>query len=146
MEDFKKLPKMQHFKKGGAVQNAYCMGGKAKSKYKEGGEVESHEDIVEDKKLIKKAIKMHDEQEHPGEKTNLSKLRKGGRAAKSAGTVRKYKAGGAIENIYGAKKESPDLANIQEVKSIKPGLAAAPSKAAVKQKQPVINKRHGGKC
>ena len=36
-------------------------------------------DIAEDKKLIKKAFKMHDKQEHKGGKgTNLSKLKKGG--------------------------------------------------------------------
>ena len=38
-----------------------------------------HDDIQEDKKLIKKAFKMHDAQEHKGGKgTNLSKLKKGG--------------------------------------------------------------------
>jgi hypothetical protein len=36
------------------------------------------EDIAQDKKLIKKAIRMHDEQEHPGKHTNLKKLKKGG--------------------------------------------------------------------
>ena len=38
----------------------------------------SKEDMKEDKKLIKKAFSMHDKQEHPGKKTNLSKLKKGG--------------------------------------------------------------------
>ena len=37
-----------------------------------------HEDIAEDKKMVKKAIKMHDEQLHGGKKTNLAKLKKGG--------------------------------------------------------------------
>lgn len=37
-----------------------------------------HEDIVADKKLIKKAFKMHDKQEHPGKRTNLKSLKKGG--------------------------------------------------------------------
>jgi hypothetical protein len=38
-----------------------------------------HDDIMEDKKLIKKAFKMHDAQEHKGGKgTSLSKLKKGG--------------------------------------------------------------------
>lgn len=38
-----------------------------------------HDDLAEDKKLIKKAFKMHDAQEHKGGKgTNLSKLKKGG--------------------------------------------------------------------
>ena len=36
------------------------------------------QDLAQDKKLIKKAIAMHDKQEHPGKKTNLSKLKKGG--------------------------------------------------------------------
>ena len=35
-----------------------------------------HDDIKEDKKLIKKAFSMHDKQEHPGKKTNLSKLKR----------------------------------------------------------------------
>ena len=38
-----------------------------------------HDDLAADKKLIKKAFKMHDAQEHKGGKgTNLSKLKKGG--------------------------------------------------------------------
>lgn len=45
---------------------------------KEGGAV--HDDVAEDKKLIKKAFKMHDAQEHKGKHTNLSKLKKGGPA------------------------------------------------------------------
>jgi len=49
-----------------------CEGGH----YKEGG----HTDIKEDKKLIKKAFKMHDDQLHEGKPTNLSKLRRGGSA------------------------------------------------------------------
>ena len=52
-------------------------------------------DMAQDKKIVKKAFKMHDEQEHGGEKTDLSKLKKGGRA-KMKGTVRTYKAGGLI--------------------------------------------------
>lgn len=37
-----------------------------------------HEDVKEDKKLIKKAFSMHDKQLHEGKKTNLAKLKKGG--------------------------------------------------------------------
>lgn len=37
-----------------------------------------HDDLAEDKKLVKKAFRMHDAQEHPGKKTNLSGLKKGG--------------------------------------------------------------------
>jgi len=46
-----------------------------------------HDDIKEDKKLIKKAFSMHDKQEHPGKHTNLSNLKKGGK-------VHKMKQGG----------------------------------------------------
>ena len=47
-------------------------------KYAEGGE----SDIKQDKALIKKAIHMHDAQEHKGEHTNLDKLKKGGEESK----------------------------------------------------------------
>jgi hypothetical protein len=46
---------------------------------KEGGSVK-HDDIKEDKKLIKRAFGMHDKQEHGGKHTDLSKLKKGGMA------------------------------------------------------------------
>ena len=37
-----------------------------------------HSDLAEDKKLVKKAFKLHDTQKHEG-KTDLSKLKKGGK-------------------------------------------------------------------
>ena len=37
-----------------------------------------HSDIAEDKKLVKKAIGMHDNQLHGGKKTKMSGLKKGG--------------------------------------------------------------------
>lgn len=37
-----------------------------------------HDDIVEDKKIVKKAIGMHDKQLHGGKKTELAGLKKGG--------------------------------------------------------------------
>jgi hypothetical protein len=116
MDDFKKLPKMQCFKTGGSVKpKAMCYGGKMKK----GGEVDAA-DVKQDKAIVKKAFKMHDEQEHKGDHTNLSKLRKGGRAKKAVGTVQKYKAGGNVTNVYEAKKKAGDLSNIEKVKSITP--------------------------
>ena len=47
-----------------------------KEMHSEKGEMKK--DIAQDKKLIKKAIAMHDKQEHPGKKTKLAKLKKGG--------------------------------------------------------------------
>jgi hypothetical protein len=123
MEGFKSLPKMQCFKEGGSVK-AMAYGGKMKK----GGHSESKEmkkDIVQDKKVVKKAFAMHDKQSHEGEKTNLSKLKKGGRMKKEVGTVKKYKAGGAIE----MKKDAGDKDDIKKVKQTKPKKAAAPSAA-----------------
>ena len=39
-------------------------------------------DMAQDKAMIKKAIGMHDKQEHKGEHTDLSNLKKGGMAMK----------------------------------------------------------------
>ena len=124
MEGFKSLPKMQCFREGGSVK-AMCYGGKMKK----GGHAESKEmkkDIAQDKKVVKKAFAMHDKQSHEGEKTNLSKLKKGGRMKKEVGTVKKYKAGGAIE----MKKDAGDKDDIKKVKQTKPKKAAAPSAAS----------------
>jgi hypothetical protein len=124
MEGFKSLPKMQCFKEGGSVK-AMCYGGKMKK----GGHAESKEmkkDVAQDKKVVKKAFAIHDKQSHEGEKTNLSKLKKGGRMKKEVGTVKKYKAGGAIE----MKKDAGDKDDIKKVKQTKPKKAAAPSAAS----------------
>lgn len=52
---------------------------------------EMKKDLAQDKKMIKKAVTMHDKQLHGGKKTNLSTLKKGGLAAghKSANGVAK---------------------------------------------------------
>jgi len=109
MEDFKSNPKMSCYKEGGSV------------KYKSRKSVKETDaaDIAQDKAVVKKAFAIHDKQEHPGEKTDLSTLKKGGRAKKAVGTVRKYKTGGSVDNVYGAKKKSGDLDNIQKTKDIK---------------------------
>jgi hypothetical protein len=46
---------------------------------KEGGK--AHSDVKMDKKVVKKAVGMHDKQQHGGKKTNLSKLAGGGLSA-----------------------------------------------------------------
>ena len=121
MEGFKSNTKMAQnlpcYKEGGAV-------------YKSRKSVEKSEsaDIAQDKKIVKKAFHMHDEQEHKGSKTDLSKLRKGGRAKKDCGTVKKYKTGGAV-GVYGSKKTDADISNIEKAKKVVPAKAAAPSAA-----------------
>ena len=118
MDGFKSSPKMQCYKEGGAV--------KYKSRHSEKSEMS--EDIAQDKKVVKKAFAMHDKQSHEGEKTNLSKLKKGGRMKKEGGCVGRYKEGGSIK----MKKDAADIKDIQKIKLTKTKKAAAPSKAAIK--------------
>ena len=56
-------------------------GGMAKKMAKE----DTKMDKTQDKAMIKKAFGMHDKQEHKGEHTNLSKLKKGGMTKMAAG-------------------------------------------------------------
>jgi len=112
MEGFKKLTKgVKCFKEGGSVY---------KSRHSEKSEKDV--DIKQDKAVVKKAFAMHDKQEHPGEKTDLSKLKKGGRAKKAQGTVKKYACGGGV---YGAKKTKEDIKSIDSAKDCKPKKLAA---------------------
>ena len=48
-------------------------------------------DMAQDKKMVKKAVGMHDKQMHGGKKTDMSTLKKGGMA------VKKMAKGGGIE-------------------------------------------------
>jgi len=124
MDGFKKLPKqIACFKEGGSIQRS--VENFTKRDRKEIPEA----DVKQDKKIVKKAFGIHDAQLHDGEKTDLSNLKKGGRAKKAMGTVKKYKAGGSVDNEYSAKKSSGDLDNIEKVKNIKAGKADAPNAA-----------------
>jgi len=107
MEGFKTLAKgVKCFKEGGSVY---------KSRHSEKNE--KSEDIAQDKKIVKKAFSLHDKQEHKGEHTDLSKLKKGGRSKKEVGTVKKYACGGGV---YGAKKTKEDIKSIDDAKTCKP--------------------------
>ncbi len=146
MEGFKKLPKgVACFKEGGSVY---------KSRHSEKSEVS--EDIAKDKQIVKKAVSIHDKQQHGGEKTNLSTLKKGGRAKKDVGTVKKYKTGGTVENAYGAPKTDKDIKDIANTKRQKPKkmqmggmtgpaaagpMAAAPSAATGQGQMTELEKR-----
>jgi hypothetical protein len=61
-------------------------------KFKEGGAMK-HSDIKMDKKVVKKAVGMHDKQQHGGKKTDLATLNKGGMAC----TPKKMARGGGVE-------------------------------------------------
>ena len=58
-------------------------------KFKEGG-IMKDADLAQDKKMVKKAVSMHDKQLHGGKKTKLEKLCGGG-------GVKKMARGGGIE-------------------------------------------------
>ena len=56
-----------------------------------------HEDVKMDKKVVKKAVGMHEKQLHGGKKSNLSTLKSGGRiAAKGEHGVQKQSKRGAM--------------------------------------------------
>jgi hypothetical protein len=67
---------------------------------KKGGKAEGGKsDMAQDKAMIKKAMKQHDEQEHKGGKGTSLSLKKGGKAYATGGVVKGqggYKAGGII--------------------------------------------------
>jgi hypothetical protein len=62
-----------------------------------------HEDIKLDKKIVKKAVGMHDKQQHGGKKTNLSTLKKGGKVcmARGGGVESKGKTKGTMIKMKG---------------------------------------------
>ena len=106
MEGFKPIIKM---KTGGSVSKAVAAHEKKEMAAEKKG---MHTDIVEDKKLVKKAINIHDDQLHEGAKTDLSKLKKGGRCKKDGGTVRKYKCGGEVKKMADGGLTSGPIQNI----------------------------------
>ena len=141
MEGFKKIAKMQCFKEGGSVQRQIANYEKRERK------TEEKADEKEDKKIVKKAFSIHDKQLHETEKTDLSKLKQGGRAKKEKGTVKKYKAGGDVTNVYGTKKTAVDKKNISKTKQIKAPKAKAPSAplTAPMEDAAMVFQKKGGK-
>jgi len=125
MDGFKTLPKMQCFKEGGAVavKNIMKKGGVAKK----GVPAVKEKDEGPKRQMV---AGLKGTTPDVADETTTT-MKKGGRTKKVTGTVRKYKAGGAV-GVYGAKKSSGDKDSIQKAKDIKPKKAADPSKAAVK--------------
>ena len=54
-------------------------------KFAKGGETMDKKDLAQDKKMMKKAIGLHDKQMHGGKKTDMSTLKKGGCVKKAVG-------------------------------------------------------------
>jgi len=117
MEGFKNTTKIQYFKEGGFVTK------KEFTKYeKKEDKSEVKADMAKDKQLVKKGVSQHESFLHKGEPKTELKLKQGGRAKKDCGTVKKYKAGGNVSNVYEAKKDSGDKDAIRKVKDIKPTM------------------------
>ena len=84
-KEFNQADKGKKFKEGGMA---------TKEMHAEKGEMKK--DLAQDKKMIKKAVNMHDAQLHGGKKTNLSGLKSGGRiASKGEHSVQKQSKRGA---------------------------------------------------
>lgn len=137
MDGFKPIVKM---KTGGSVSKAVA----AYEKKEERAESKMHEDVKEDKKLVKKAINLHDDQLHEGKKTDLSTLKKGGRCKKEGGTVRKYKCGGNVKKMADGSLTAP-LATANQAA----GVAANPvqnaaAAALLKRKLATMGQQPGG--
>ena len=107
-EEFMKADKGRKFKEGGALKETDAESNPGLAKLptevrnkmgymKKGGMADAKEDMKMDKKqdksMIKKAVGMHDKQQHEGKKTNLSTLKKGGMACAPKNMAR----GGGIE-------------------------------------------------
>jgi hypothetical protein len=77
-------------------------------KFKQGG-IMKHSDLGQDKKMVKKAVAMHDKQLHGGKKTNLATLKKGG--STSMDSVKKMAVGGATGsfNSTGGNPYAPQM-------------------------------------
>jgi hypothetical protein len=147
MEDFKKIIKM---KSGGSVDKAIEAYEKRERKTNVSG------DIAQDKTIVKKGVKQHEENLHKGQPKTELKLKMGGRAKKEGGTVKKYKAGGTVENAYGTPKTKKDIKDIANTKRQKPkkmqmggmtgpamaaGMAGAPSAAMGQGQMTDLEKR-----
>lgn len=99
-KDFNQADKGKTFKEGGTMKSVDMKKNPGVAKLptavrnkmgfmKEGGA--AHSDVKMDKKVVKKAVGMHDKQQHGGKKTDLAALKKGGMATK------KMAKGGGIE-------------------------------------------------
>jgi hypothetical protein len=101
-EEFMKADKGRKFRQGGALKetDAETNPGLAKlptevrnkmGYMKKGGDVK-HSDVKMDKKVVKKAVGMHEKQLHGGKKSDMTKLKSGGMS-----TPKKMARGGGIE-------------------------------------------------
>ena len=102
-EEFMKADKGRKFNKGGALKETDAESNPGLAKLptevrnkmgymKKGGDIK-HSDVKMDKKVVKKAVGMHEKQLHAGKKSDMSKLKSGGMAC----GPKKMAKGGGIE-------------------------------------------------
>jgi len=92
-----------------SVAKEYNQADKGK-KFKGGGMMDK-KDMMQDKKMAKKAIGMHESQLHGGKKSNLSKLKSGGMAKmKKGGSC--YSKGGQLAKANGIAKKGKSKGKI----------------------------------
>ena len=123
MEGFKKLPK---YKAGGLIKTPVTGDKKAAAPSKA---------AVKAKDVGAKTVKPSGHKDpyikskESGKAAFAPSAAAKGRAKKSVGTVKKFKSGGCVNNVYEAKKSAGDKDNIKKTKDITPSKAAAPSGA-----------------
>jgi hypothetical protein len=78
-------------------------------KFKQGG-LMKHSDLGQDKKMVKKAVAMHDKQLHGGKKTDLATLKRGGSTSMDS-KMKKMAVGGATGsfNSTGSNPYTPPM-------------------------------------
>ena len=124
-------------------------------KFRQGGETMKHSDIKMDKKVVKKAVKMHDDQLHGGKKTNLTKLATGGVAKKVTKemeydykTGKKSFAGSTAKRDAHAEKEGKRVAKdlAYDMKKYAKGGSIDGCAIRGKTKATMVKMKKGGAC
>lgn len=101
--------------------------------FNKGGEIMDKMDKKQDKAMVKKAVGMHDKQQHMGKKTNLTALKKGGTTKMAGGGMAMVEKGG---------KMVPSFAADGVGKMAKGGGVEAKGKTKGK----MVTMKRGGKC
>ena len=123
-------------------------------KFNKGGDMK-HSDVKMDKKVVKKAVKMHDEQLHGGKKTNLTKLAAGGVAKKVTKemeydykTGKKSFAGSTAKRDAHAEKEGKHVAKdlAYDMKKYAKGGSIDGCAVRGKTRGTMVKMNKGGSC
>ena len=110
-KEFNRADKGRKFKEGGALKQTDAESNPGLAKLptdvrnkmgymKKGGDVKM--DMAQDKKMVKKAVGMHEKQLHGGKKSDMTKLKSGGMTCGSK--MKKYAAGGKTRGCGMATK------------------------------------------